>query len=95
MNHSLDVKKRAIRMSRAFSQAVTFKLRVLGKSFSWLAKKSNVSRANVSFHMSGKKPVTMTTMAKYEKALGVTWLIVAFSPEGEKTRGSPARRLRR
>ena len=92
-----DIRKRAFRITQGFIACVRDQLHLLGKTQSWLADQAGVRRASVSLHLSGRNPITMTTMAKYEKALGIQWFILSYSPSRVRAqvRQVQARRRRR
>ena len=91
MKKPSDVRERALRITQGFIYYVKQELDIQKKTMTWLVDKTGVGRANISCHMSGRTPITITTMAKYEEALGIQWFIGAYSPGRARTQ---ARALR-
>lgn len=96
--HDLDIRRRSERLAASFARTVNGEIELQGLRKADVAKRMKVTRSNLYAHLTGKKPLTMSTMAKFERALGVRFLIAITMPislEARREKRPSRRRLRR
>jgi len=93
--HDLGIRRRSERLAASFARTVNGEIELQGLRKADVAKRMNVTRSNLYAHLTGKKPITMSTMAKFERALGVRFLIAIDILLGLTPISLEARRERR